>query len=135
MEIRQGAYLITDNKDRIDIDFVISSLQTTYWATNRQREIIIDSIDNSIFISLFKGTEQIGFSRIVTDKVTFAWIADVFIDERYRETGLGKWLVQSTTDHPSIKNVLLQLLKTRDAHGLYEQFGFRKDECLTKRNK
>lgn len=135
MEVRKDSYLITDDKDKIDIDFVVSSLHKTYWANNRKREVIINSIDNSIFISLFKNKRQIGFTRIVTDNAAFAWIADVFIDEKYRGNGLGKWLIKITTNHPSIKNVSLQLLKTRDAHGLYEKFGFKKDDCLTKRKK
>lgn len=135
MEIKVDNYLITDDKEKINIDFVVSSLNKTYWANNRKREAIIDSINNSIFISLFKNEQQIGFARIVTDKAVFAWIADVFIDEKYRKSGLGKWLVEATTNHPSIKNVSLQLLKTKDAHGLYEKFGFEKDDCLTKRKK
>ncbi|OCL26270.1 hypothetical protein U472_09675 [Orenia metallireducens] len=135
MEIRKDDYLITDDKEKINIDFVVNSLHKTYWANNRTREIIINSIDNSIFISLFKNKKQIGFTRIVTDKAAFAWIADVFIDEKHRGNGLGKWLVKTTTNHPSIKNVSLQLLKTRDAHSLYEKFGFKKDDCLTKRKK
>lgn len=135
MELRQDEYLITDDKGKIDIDFVVSSLQKTYWAKNRKREVIIDSVDNSIFISLFHMEQQIGFTRIVTDKAAFAWIADVFIDENYRGNNLGKWLVNNTVNHPDIQNVPLQLLKTKDAHGLYEKFGFKKDECLVKRLK
>ncbi len=133
MKIKQDDYLITDNKENIDIDFIIRSLQETYWAKNRKKEVIINSIDNSILISMFKKKQQIGFSRIVTDKAAFAWVADVYIDKKYRGKGLGKWLVKNTTDHPDIKNVFLQLLKTKDAHGVYEKFGFKRDDCLTKR--
>lgn len=133
MKIKKGDYLITDNKKNIDLDFIIKSLQKTYWAKNRKKEVIINSINNSILISMFKKEQQIGFSRIVTDKAAFAWIADVYIDEKYRGKGLGKWLVKNTTNHPDIKNVSLQLLKTKNAHGVYEKFGFIRDDCLTKR--
>jgi GNAT superfamily N-acetyltransferase len=111
----------------------VNSLQNTYWAKIRDKDIIIKSINNSIFISLFKGNEQIGFTRIVTDSSLFAWIADVYLTEEYRGKGLGRWLVKITIEHPSIKDVSLQLLKTKDAHELYNKLGFKKDECMVKR--
>lgn len=136
MKIKKDNYLITDDKNNIDIEYVIYNLHKTYWGKHRKREAIIRSIENSIFISLFYNMKQIGFSRIVTDNATFAWIADVFVDEKYRGRGLGKWLVKNTINHPDIKDIELQLLKTKDAHGLYERFGFTKDDvsdCLTRR--
>ena len=133
MEIKKDSYLITDDKNIINQDFVVNSLQNTYWAKIRDKDIIIKSINNSIFISLFKGNEQIGFTRIVTDSSLFAWIADVYLTEEYRGKGLGRWLVKITIEHPSIKDVSLQLLKTKDAHELYNKLGFKKDECMVKR--
>ncbi len=133
MEIKNNSYLITDDKNKIDIDFVVNSLQSTYWAKNRDKEIVTESINNSIFLSLFKDDSQIGFSRVVTDKSLFAWIADVYIIEEYRGEGLGRWLIKTTVEHPSIKDVSLQLLKTKDAHELYKKLGFDKDECMVKR--
>jgi GNAT superfamily N-acetyltransferase len=133
MEIKKDSYLITDDKNIINYDFVVNLLQNTYWAKIRDKDIIIKSINNSIFISLFKGNEQIGFTRIVTDSSLFAWIADVYLTEEYRGKGLGRWLVKITIEHPSIKDVSLQLLKTKDAHELYNKLGFKKDECMVKR--
>lgn len=133
MEIKKDSYLITDDKNKIDYDFVVSSLQNTYWAKNRDKNIIIKSINNSIFISIFEENKQIGFTRIVTDTSLFAWIADVYICEEYRGKGLGKWLMKITIEHPSIKDVPLQLLKTKDAHEFYEELGFEKDKCMVKR--
>lgn len=134
MELRKGDYVITDDRERIDLSFVISSLHKTYWASSRAPEVILESIENSICLSLLKSGNQIGFARIVTDKATFAWIADVYIDEEHRGIGLGEWLVETTNGHPAIKNASLHLLKTRDAHGLYEKFGFVRDDCLTRRH-
>jgi len=134
LEIKKESYLITDDKNKIDYEFVVSSLQNTYWAENRDKDSIIKSINNSIFISLFKKNEQIGFTRIVTDKSFFAWIADVYITKEYRGEGLGKWLMNKTIKHQSIKDVSIQLLKTKDAHEFYEELGFEKDKCMVIRN-
>jgi len=135
LEIKKESFLITDDKNKIDYNFVINSLQNTYWAENRDEDTIIKSINNSIFISLFKEDKQIGFTRIVTDESLFAWIADVYINKEYRGKGLGKWLTKTTIEHPSIKKVSLQLLKTKDAHEFYKELGFEKDECMVIRNK
>lgn len=134
MEIIKDKYVLTDDKNRIDTEFVVNSLHKTYWAEKREREVILKSIDNSIFISLFEGERQIGFARIVTDYSTFAWIADVYIDPEERGNGMGKFLVENTVNHEAIKNLRLRLLKTKDAHRLYEKYGFKMDECMTIRN-
>ncbi|HOO34065.1 MAG TPA: GNAT family N-acetyltransferase [Thermotogota bacterium] len=133
MEIKKGDYLLTDDKNVIDMDFVVDGLHNTYWADKRERDIIEKSIEHSIFLSLFKNERQIGFTRIVTDYATFAWIADVYIDPEQRGNNLGKFLVENTVNHEAIKDLRLRLLKTRDAHGLYEKYGFVKDECMVKR--
>ncbi|MBN2281853.1 MAG: GNAT family N-acetyltransferase [Candidatus Marinimicrobia bacterium] len=126
-------YWITDDKSKINYTFVVESLQKTYWAQHRSQDVIIQSIKNSLFLSLFYQNKQIGFSRIVTDFSVFAWIADVFIDPDFRGVGLGKFLAKTTFEHPKIKNVALQLLKTRDAHGLYRHYGFETDDCMSRR--
>lgn len=133
MEIKKGDYLLTDDKNVINMDFVVDGLHNTYWADKRERDIIEKSIEHSIFLSLFKNERQIGFTRIVTDYATFAWIADVYIDPEQRGNNLGKFLVENTVNHEAIKDLRLRLLKTRDAHGLYEKYGFVKDECMVKR--
>ena len=72
---------------------------------------------------------QIGFARLVTDSATFAWLCDVIVDPGHRGKGLGKWLVECATSHPDIATTT-KLLRTRDAHGLYEKYGFAKIECM-----
>jgi len=126
-------FFITDQTDKIDRDFVLKSLNQTYWAEKRTKQINDVAIDNSICLSLFDGEKQIGFCRIVTDYATFAWIADVFIDPQYRGLGLGKWLVENAVNHEKIRDVGLKLLKTKDAHGLYKQYGFYDDVCMALR--
>jgi len=134
MEITKGKYVLTDDKSRIDTEFVVKSLHNTYWAEKRTEDVILKSIENSIFISLFEEERQIGFARIVTDYSTFAWIADVYIDPDTRGNNLGKFLVENTVNHEAIKDLRLRLLKTKDAHGLYEKYGFKIDECMIIRN-
>jgi GNAT superfamily N-acetyltransferase len=132
MEWRRGEYTITDDRSLADIDFIHTSLNTTYWAENRPREIVEKSINHSVLLSMFHEGEQIGFTRIVSDFSTFSWICDVFIHPDHRGAGLGGWLMECTMDHP-IMDVTLQLLATRDAHELYEKFGFQVREMMFRR--
>jgi GNAT superfamily N-acetyltransferase len=100
-------------------------LSKTYWAANRPREVIAESIRNSVCYGVYCGEEQIGFGRVVTDHATVYYICDVIVDEKYRDKGLGKRLVQCITDDFYNK---LGILATKDAHELYQQFGFTRDE-------
>jgi GNAT superfamily N-acetyltransferase len=132
MQWTQGDYLISDDPAQVDLDRVCRLLSDTYWARARTRQVIATSIQNSIPFGLFHAQRQIGFARIITDRVTFAWFADVIIDPDYRGKGLGKWLIQCLLCHPAAQ-VSLQLLRTKDAHSLYEQNGFVRQDCLTRR--
>lgn len=125
----KGSYLVTDDQSKINLEFVVSSLRTTYWAGERSRDRIETSIKNSVFLSLFEGDKQVGFTRIVTDFSVFAWICDVFVDPNHRKKGLGKWLVECALSHPSTTSGI-QLLGTKDAHGLYEKYGFVRMEFM-----
>ena len=129
MEWHKDNFLITDDKARADIDFIHAALNTTYRAAGRPRKMIELAVQNSVVLSLFKGAKQIGLTRVVTDFITFAWICDVYVEPAYRCKGLGKWLMECTMAHPAC-NTRLQLLVTRDAHGLYEQHGFETRECM-----
>jgi GNAT superfamily N-acetyltransferase len=125
-------FWITDVKSLADIDFITTALNTTYWAENRAKEIIEKSIANSVLLSLFHGDQQIGFTRIVSDDATFAWICDVYVYPDYRGRGLGVWLMACTMEHPAA-NVGQVVLATKDAHGLYEKFGFSRREYMFQR--
>ncbi len=132
MKWDNDGYHVTDAKDEIDIDFVIDSLHKTYWAETRPVEVIRKSLDGSIVLSLFEAKKQIGFARIVSDYATFAWICDVYVDPGYRGKGLGKFLMRCVTEHPAA-DVKTNILGTKDAHGLYEKFGFTRKELMIKK--
>ncbi len=129
MRVQKDNFHITDNKSDVKIDFVETLLRNSYWAETRSLELIKISIENSICFSLFKGDKQIGFARVVTDYATFGYLADVLIEETQRGFGLGKWLVETIIHDKRWVNKL-QLLATRDAHSLYERYGFTKDEFV-----
>lgn len=128
---RKEEFEINDDKKKIDRDKVYEMLSRTYWADNRTMESISNSIKNSICFGVYYKEKQIGFARAITDKVFFSWIADVVIVESFRGSGLGKWLVQCILEHQDIKNTK-QRLATKDAHGLYAQYGFKVDECMSR---
>ena len=122
-EVRKDAYYISTNPALINIDVIYNYLsKESYWATNIPKEIVIKSIANSLCFGLFCEHQQIGFARLITDKATFAYLADVFILEEFRGKGLSKWLMEVIHAHPDLQGLRRWMLGTRDAHGLYEQF-------------
>jgi GNAT superfamily N-acetyltransferase len=123
IEDTRGTYRISTKKSDLDIQLIQKWLnEDTYWATTRNLEIIKTSIENSLCIGLYDSERQIGFARIVTDYATFAWLCDVFIAPEYRGKGLGKWLIETIVNQPILSKLLI-LLGTRDAQGLYKQYG------------
>lgn len=133
MEWTRGEYRISDDKDELDLYFIVPALQETYWAASRSQEVIEASIAGSLCFGLYRDRRQIGFARVVTDAATFAWICDVVIHPEFRGAGLGKWLNACLLEHPTVAAVGQIVLRTRDAHGLYEQFGFRVVEAMVYR--
>lgn len=122
-EVKKDNYYISTNPALINIDVIYNYLANeSYWATNIPKEIVIKSIANSLCFGLFCEQEQIGFARLITDKATFAYLADVFILEEFRGKGLSKWLMEVIHAHPDLQGLRRWMLGTRDAHGLYEQF-------------
>src|SRR6476659_9236422 len=115
-------YSITTDKNKMDIDFIHSYLTRSYWAEGITKEIVARSIAGSLCFGVFNNDKQVGFARMVTDEATFAYLADVFIDEFHRGKGLSKWLIQVIMAHPGLQGLRRILLATRDAHGLYTQF-------------
>ena len=119
-------YWVSDDRDLVDVARVHLWLSTlSYWAEGRPYDVVARSIAESLVLGLYRPDDiQVGFCRWVTDYSTFAWLGDVFVDPEVRGGGLGKFLVQTATDHPAVRDVRLQLLGTRDAHGLYRRYGF-----------
>jgi GNAT superfamily N-acetyltransferase len=125
VERDRGGYVISDDPDRVDVDVTWGFLRTAYWSPNVPREIVEASIRNSLCFGLYAPDgAQAGFARAVTDRATFAWLADVFVLEPHRGLGLGVWLVETVLEHPDLEPVRQVILATADAHDLYRRFGF-----------
>jgi GNAT superfamily N-acetyltransferase len=121
----RDGYELDDDPARIDLDATWGFLRTAYWSFGVPREVVARSIAASVCLGLYApGGEQAGFARAVTDRATFAWIADVFVLEPHRGRGLGVWLVETLLSDPRLAGLRLTILATADAHGLYERFGF-----------
>lgn len=118
-------YTITTDPDRLDRAYVHAFLTRAYWSKGIPRETVDKSLDHSLCFGLYgpDGTQK-GLARVVTDRATFAYIADVFIDEAERGHGFGKALMTTILAHPDLRELRRILLATLDAHGLYAQFGF-----------
>jgi GNAT superfamily N-acetyltransferase len=119
-------YTISTDKSLLQKETIQGFLFRSYWANTRSREMLERSIENSLCFGMYVGTRQVGFARVVTDFATMYWLCDVFIDEEYRGEGLGKKLVSYVTEFEAIRN-LSATLATKDAHKLYEQYGYTKE--------
>ena len=123
-ESKREGFVISTDTARLDIDAVHAYLSRSYWAEDISKEVVAKSIQGSLCFGLYEGTRQIGLARAITDLATFAYLCDVYILEDFRGRGLGKWLMATVRSHPDLQNLRRFVLVTRDAHGLYEQFGF-----------
>ena len=108
----------------MDIDIIHSFLTRSYWAEGISKEIIRRSIEGALCFGVFENDKQVGFARMITDKATFAYLADVFIIDEYRGLGLSKWLMEVIMSYPDLQGLRRMMLATRDAHELYKKFGF-----------
>ena len=124
MEWTKDDFLITTDKEKIDALYVHQFLSCSYWAAGIPLETVQRSIEGSLCFSVVYLNHQVGFARVITDEATFAYLADVFIDENFRGKGLSKWLMEVIISYPTLQGLRRFMLATRDAHGLYKQFGF-----------
>lgn len=124
LEYRKDNYFISNNPSKLDVDMIHAFLTQSYWAEGIPREIVARSIEHSLCFGLYDGERQVGFARVISDYATFAYIGDVFILESHRGRGLSKWLMACIVSHPDLQGLRRVMLATRDAHGLYRQFGF-----------
>ena len=118
-------FTISTDKSKLDLNLIHKFLTTSYWANGRNFEDVKKSIENSICFGIYNGNKQVGFARIITDYVVFAYLMDVFIIEEYRGKGLSKILLTTILNDEKLNRVKKWLLATRDAHLLYEKFGFK----------
>ncbi len=124
MEFEKDKFIISDDPSRLDIEAICDFLSRAYWADKRPRHLIERSIKHSLNFGVYDGGRQVGFARVVTDHATFAYLCDVFIREDYRGHSLGKWMMECIMAYPDLQGLRRWSLATRDAHGLYQQFGF-----------
>jgi GNAT superfamily N-acetyltransferase len=117
---------ISTDKTQLDVTYIHNYLsQESYWAKNIPMEIVLRSIEGSICFGVYDGEQQIGFARVISDHATFGYLADVFVDPAYRGKGISKQLMRYIMDYKPLKGLRRMMLATLDAHGLYEQFGFK----------
>ncbi len=138
-EYRRGEFFITTDRTRLDLDLIHTFLTNCYWAKGIPREVVARSIEHSLCFGIYdgagekfpllpksgrSGAPQVGFARVITDFATIAYLGDVFVLESHRGRGLGKWMMECIMQHPALQGLRRWILLTRDAHGLYQQFGF-----------
>lgn len=123
-EVHRDHFTISTAPDRLNVDAIADMLARAYWAQGRTRETIERSLAGSLVFGLYHEESQIGLARVVSDYATFAWLCDVFIHEDYRGQGYGKWLIETVVAYPGLQGLRRFLLATRDAQGLYRQFGW-----------
>ncbi|MEJ7848015.1 MAG: GNAT family N-acetyltransferase [Pyrinomonadaceae bacterium] len=125
MDRENGKYSISTAKERLQLDVIQKFLEEdSYWAQDRRAEQTRLAIENSVCFGLYHDGNQIGFARVVSDFATFAYLGDVFVLEAFRGRGLSKWLMETIISHPDLQGLRRWVLATRDAHTLYEKYGF-----------
>jgi GNAT superfamily N-acetyltransferase len=125
VEHRRGEFLISTDRARLDLDVIHSFLTSCYWAEGVPREVVARSIEHALCFGVYDGSgAQVAFARVISDFATVAYVGDVFVLDSHRGRGLGKWLMETITQHPALQGLRRWILTTRDAHGLYAQVGF-----------
>jgi GNAT superfamily N-acetyltransferase len=130
VEYRRGGYVISTDPARLNLDVIHDFLTNCYWAKGISREIVARSLEHSLCFGIYDESAdtdeaQVGFARVISDFTTIAYLGDVFVLEAHRGRGLSKWLMECITRHPALQGLRRWILLTRDAHGLYSQFGFK----------
>lgn len=132
MEWKKGVFTISDDTSRLDLQTIHSFLTTAYWCGGIPEAVVRKALQRSLCFGVYttenNAEQQVGFGRAITDRATFAYLADVFIVKEYRGRGLAQWLIECVLKHPDLQGLRQILLATADAHGLYERFGFKTPE-------
>ena len=116
--------IVTTDPSRLDVDTVHGFLTQSYWARGIPRDVVVRAAEHSLCFGAFDGERQVGFARVITDRATYAYVCDVFVLDSERGRGVGKCLMGAIKAHPDLQSLRRWMLSTRDAHGLYRQFGF-----------
>jgi GNAT superfamily N-acetyltransferase len=134
----KGTFTVTCDPSKMDRAVIAEFLSSSYWAKGIPTAIVEKSLAHSLCFALLDGERQIGFARVISDHATIAYLNDVFVLPGYRGRGLSKWLMECVTNHTELQGLRRWMLATRDAHGLYEKFGFtalKKPEIFMERHK
>ncbi len=124
-EWRNKEFCISTDDTRLQTDAILDYLNNdSYWAKNRTADQMANIFESSLCFGLYKEERQIGFARVVTDYATFAYLGDVYVLQEFQGNGLGTWLMEVVINHPDLQGLRRWVLATRDAHNLYEIFGF-----------
>lgn len=124
-----GEYFLSDDPGKIDLDAVHAFLTRSYWSEGIGKELVARAVASSLCYGVYAqgpATGQVGFARVITDGATFAYLCDVYVLEAHRARGLSKALMAFVLADPRLQGLRRFMLMTRDAHGLYERFGFRR---------
>ena len=139
VEYRRGEFVLSTDPARLNLDVIHGFLTNCYWSKGIPREVVQRSIEHSLCFGIYdeggekspllakparNGAPQIGFARVVSDFASVAYLGDVFVLESHRGRGLSKWMMECIVQHPALQGLRRWILLTRDAHGLYSQFGF-----------
>ena len=131
-------FTISTDKSQLDATMIYGFLKQSYWASNLSFSMLKKAINNSFCVGIYDGKKQVGFLRVITDYATFAYFSDVFVLEAYRGRGLATQMIQFCLNHPELQSLRQWLLLTKDAHRLYQKFGFKRVEnaerFMSKRN-
>lgn len=125
MTLPPPSYEITTDAARFDIAAIHAFLSQTYWSPDIPRAVVERAIAHSLCFGVLWGDAQVGFARVVTDRATFAYLADVYVLEAHRGKGLSRRIMEAVQAHPDLQGLRRMLLATRDAHALYAQYGFK----------
>jgi GNAT superfamily N-acetyltransferase len=124
LKAARDGYEVSDAPGRLDLDVIHGFLTAAYWSPGISRDLVARAVANSLCFGLYRAGEQVGFARFVTDRATFAYLADVFVLPGHRGRGLASWMVGSALAHPDLAGLRRLLLATRDQHKLYARLGF-----------
>ena len=130
-EFEHNQFIISTDPEKLDLEIIHEMLSRTYWARGISREVVERSIQGALCYGIYDHSQNpvygrlVGFGRVITDYATFAYLSDLFVIESHRGLGLSKWMVECIQKHPQLQNLRRWLLVTADAHGLYQQFGFK----------
>ncbi len=125
MKLEKDGYILSTDNSLLQFDRIHHFLsKVAYWSLGIPRETVQKAAAHSLCFGLYYQAEQVGYARVVTDETTFAWLCDVYVEENHRGKGLSKWMMSCILAYPTLQNLRRISLATKDAHGLYHQFGF-----------